>query len=57
MGRQPRIQFPDAIYHVFARGIERSNIYLERDDYHRFLEALVKSIDFAQYEVMLLISE
>ena len=51
MGRQPRIQFPGAIYHVFARGIERKNIFLDRVDYTRFLEALVMSLDFAQYEV------
>ena len=51
MGGQARIQFPGAIYHVFARGIEKRDIFLDRDDYTRFLEALVMSRDFAQYEV------
>ena len=40
MSRQPRIQFENALYHVFARGVERRAIFIEQDDYKKFQELL-----------------
>jgi len=40
MARPPRPQFPDGTYHVSARGNERSPIYRDDGDRHRFLELL-----------------
>lgn len=40
MSRQPRIEFPGAVYHVTSRGNERRNIFLEPRDYVRFEQAL-----------------
>ena len=40
MARTPRPVYPDATYHVFARGNRRSDLYLDRFDYQRFLQLL-----------------
>ncbi len=52
MSRQPRIEFPGAIYHVFARSIEKKKIFQKTTDFEMFLQCLVKMIDFAQVEVL-----
>ncbi|MDP3541175.1 MAG: transposase [Elusimicrobiota bacterium] len=40
MGRRPRIHYPGAIYHVLARGVNGTRIFLDDQDYRKFLEAL-----------------
>ena len=40
MPRQSRIEFPDAIYHVMARGDRREPIVLDDLDRQRFLATL-----------------
>jgi putative transposase len=36
---------PDAIYHVYNRGVERRRIYLDSRDYHRFLAQIQQTLD------------
>ena len=40
MPRQPRIEFPGAIYHVLARGDRREPIFLDDRDRARFVTSL-----------------
>ena len=40
MARPPRPQFPDGVYHVSARGNERSPVYRDDGDRRRFIELL-----------------
>ena len=40
MGRPLRISYPNAFYHVTARGNERQNIFRSNKDRERFLEYL-----------------
>src|SRR5438552_1576101 len=40
MARPPRLEIPEATYHVSARGNERSSIYWDDGDRHHFLELL-----------------
>lgn len=40
MPRQPRIEFPGALYHILARGDRRAPIFLDDPDRTRFLELL-----------------
>lgn len=40
MPRQPRIEYPGAIYHAMARGNCRGPIVLEDHDRRRFVETL-----------------
>jgi REP element-mobilizing transposase RayT len=40
MARALRIVYPDATYHVFARGNRRSELYLDRFDYKLFIQIL-----------------
>ncbi len=44
MARQLRIEFPDAFYHVTARGNERKDIYRDDNDRQRFLGYLETSV-------------
>ena len=37
MGRPLRIEYPDAFYHITARGNERQNIFKSNRDRERFL--------------------
>jgi len=43
MARPPRLEFPDAIYHVSARGNERSPVYWDDGDRYHFLELLAEA--------------
>ena len=45
MARPPRIDFPDAIYHVTSRGNGRSRIFLADDDRLRFVRQLQDNLD------------
>lgn len=40
MARRPRIHFPNAFYHVIARGNQRQDIFLDEKDYQRYLSSL-----------------
>lgn len=40
MPRGPRISFENAFFHVYNRGINRQKIFLEEDDYIKFLKRL-----------------
>jgi REP element-mobilizing transposase RayT len=40
MARRPRVHFPNAFYHVIARGNRRQDIFLDEKDYQRYLSYL-----------------
>lgn len=40
MGRKPRVHFPGAVYHVFARGVDRRPIFIDDEDRRSFLKRL-----------------
>jgi REP element-mobilizing transposase RayT len=40
MARRPRIHFPNAFYHVIARGNQKQAIFLEKRDYEKYLSYL-----------------
>jgi putative transposase len=40
VGRGPRIQAPDAVYHVTARGVRREKVYEDVVDYQKFEKLL-----------------
>ena len=44
MARPIRVEFPDAVYHVTARGNERQPIVREDPDRERFLETLQQMV-------------
>lgn len=44
MARQPRIEYPGALYHVISRGIERRNLFRDQADHERYLGLLEKSV-------------
>jgi putative transposase len=44
MPREPRINFPDAVYHVTSRGNGRARIFLDDDDRHRFVCRLENNV-------------
>lgn len=43
MARPYRIQYPNAVYHVMNRGLNRRNIFNEQADFHVFLKLCEKS--------------
>jgi len=51
MARHLRLEFEGAIYHIAARGNERSDIFAEEKDKERFLEKLAEGVE--QYHVRL----
>ena len=40
MGRPIRVQYPDAVYHVTARGNQGDKIFLDDQDRHTFLATI-----------------
>ncbi len=40
MARPLRVEFPEALYHVTARGIEKKSIFESRDDKGKLLERI-----------------
>jgi len=44
MPRAPRINFPDAVYHVTSRGNGRARIFFDDDDRRRFLRQLEDNV-------------
>jgi putative transposase len=51
MARQPRIEFPGALYHVISRGIQRRELFRDDLDRARYLSLLEKSV--ARFEFRL----
>jgi putative transposase len=52
MARKPRIEFDGAFYHVLTRGNQKQNIFLEEEDYHKYLQILIdykKRYQFSLY--------
>jgi len=47
MARPPRIDFPDALYHVTSRGNGRQQIFWTDDDRQRFLGQIDDGVDSA----------
>ena len=45
MGRTLRIEYPDAFYHITARGNERQNIFKSNKEQERLLGYLESAID------------
>lgn len=45
MGRQLRLQFPHALYHVDARGNNKKKIYKTDEDKELFMEVLSQTIE------------
>lgn len=45
MSRPLRIEYPDAWYHVMNRGRSGEAIFLEKSDYHAFIELLKEAVD------------
>jgi len=41
MARKPRINEP-GFYHIVNRGVNNSEVFIEKEDYHKFLELLLK---------------
>jgi len=44
MPRGPRVDFPGAVHHVYARGIEKRPIFLDDDDRNSFLDRIDKNL-------------
>jgi putative transposase len=44
MPRQPRLDIPGALHHIMVRGINRSPIFLDKQDRERFLDRLGKEV-------------
>ncbi|WP_175990230.1 transposase [Bacillus sp. Marseille-Q1617] len=43
MGREPRVWFPGAVFHITARGNRKNNIFRDSKDYHHYLSLLLKA--------------
>lgn len=51
MARPLRLEYPGAVYHVMARGHERSPIYRDDEDRERFLGDLARVVDEMRFVV------
>ena len=51
MDRSLRIEFKGALYHILSRGNERSDIFLEDDDYKVFLSVLEEMSDRFEVDI------
>ena len=51
MARALRIAFPDALYHLCARGNRREQIFYSKDDFARFEDLLAQSLERYQIEL------
>jgi REP-associated tyrosine transposase len=45
MARQPRIEYPGALYHVISRGIERRGLFRDDADRKRYLSYLERAVE------------
>ena len=44
MSRRHRVQYPDAIYHVASRGVNRADIFWDDEDRQCFLERMSQTV-------------
>lgn len=44
MGRQPRVEFAGAIFHVYARRVDRSPLFVDDADYIRYVRLLERTV-------------
>ena len=44
MPRQPRIEVPGGIHHVFCRGVNRRALFVDREDYARYTSLLAETV-------------
>jgi REP element-mobilizing transposase RayT len=51
MPRQPRVEFPGAIYHLMSRGDRREDIFLTDVDRHDFLKTLAEACEKTGWQV------
>jgi putative transposase len=51
MSRPTRIQFPGALYHVYARGNRRGDLYLDERDYLVWLDHLASTVERFAFSV------
>lgn len=57
MARIKRIYFPDTLYHVFNRGVEKKDIFKDEEDRIKFLNILdnaLKKFNFKIYAYVLM---
>ena len=54
MGRPLRIEYPDAFYHITARGNERQNIFKSNRDQERFLGYLESASE--RYKAIIIVT-
>ena len=52
MPRLPRLQYPDAIYHVLTRGDGRQQLFHDDRHYERFTQGLVDEVDRSGWVVL-----
>ena len=52
MPRKPRAEHEGAIYHVFARGVNRCRIFVDDEDYHRYLRLLGETVKRQGWNVL-----
>ena len=52
MPRKPRVQFPDAIYHIVTRGDGRRGLFHDERHYERFTEGLEAEVLRSKWQVM-----
>ena len=45
MGRKPRVEIPGGIYHVTARRVDRWRLFVDDDDYQRYLQLLAGAVE------------
>jgi putative transposase len=51
MGRPQREQIENGLYHVTIRGIRRGPIFLDEDDFARFLRLLARVVERREWEI------
>ncbi|KUG02326.1 transposase [hydrocarbon metagenome] len=52
MPRMSRTRSATGIYHVLARGVNRQEIFYDDEDYHKYLETLIRIKDRSDYEIL-----
>ena len=51
MPRQQRIEYPDAVYHVMARGNRRESIFFDEEDRKIFLRSLGEACERTNFQI------
>jgi putative transposase len=45
VGRKPRVEFAGAVLHVWARRVDRRPLFLDEDDYERYVALLKRTVE------------